>query len=345
MEELIDREAEFKRSKRRKNFAALALLSPYILIFLLFNFIPFIMGFVFSFMKYNPYMSGNNQFIGFTNYINLFDYSQPVSQTFWKSFATMLVFDLVMVPTLIIVPLALAYLVNMHPPGYKFFRAMLYLPSVISISIMGIVFGNMFAGTESGYINSLLNTKIEWLAGQPFAGDTLRWVVIFIASIWWQTGTNFVIFLGALRDVPKSLYEACEMDGGNRFRRIMHVMLPSIKPSVAICLFNTLISYLGLYGQPYVLNDISNSDVIVSPMMFIQHYLTGGVTYARLTGLICAAAIIFGIIVMLFGIAERRLMGERKRNDKFVAAYKLSQKDLKRGLLLRNSAQAAPEDR
>ena len=98
----------------------------------------------------------------------------------------------------------------MHPPGYKIFRAIIYLPSVVSVTIVGIIFGNMFASDSSGLINAWLNTDIKWLQGVPWAGDTLRWLVMFIASVWWQTGTNFVIFSGALRNVPKSLYEACE---------------------------------------------------------------------------------------------------------------------------------------
>lgn len=311
-----------RRNKRRENAVALALISPYMIIFILFTAVPFLLGFVFSFMRYNPYMSEENEFIGFLNYQNIFNFDLPISQSFWNSFGTMFVFVLVTVPVLIVIPLALAYLINMHPPGYKIFRAIIYLPSVVSITIVGIIFGNMFKGDSSGLINAWLGTEIEWLSGLPWSGDTLRWLVMFIASIWWQTGTNFVIFSGALRNVPKSLYEACEMDGGSRAHRIFYVMLPNIKSAVAICLFNTLIGYLNLYGQPYVLNGLDNESELVSPMMFIQHYLSGGIVYARQTGFICAAAIVFGLIVMFFGILQRLSMADRKRKGKRTAASK-----------------------
>lgn len=321
-------QSEMKKSKRRKNGVAIALLIPYVLIFLFFSVIPCVMGFVFSFMRYNPINPTKNQFIGFENYIRLFNFENSVSLKFWKSFGTMFLFDLVMVPTLIIIPLALAYLINLHPPGYKFYRAIIYLPSVISVSVMGIVFSKLFAEDGYGFFNGLFGTEIKWLSGKPFEGDFLRWVVIFIASVWWQTGTNFVILSGALRNVPKSLYEACEMDGGNRLQGILHVTLPNIKSSVGICLFNTLIGYLGLYGQPYVLHSIENSieQEIVSPMMFIQYYLKNA-SFVNMTGYICAAAIVFGIIVMIFGTIERKVMGERKRSDKRVRAYKQCKED------------------
>lgn len=316
--------AEQKKRKRQEALLALALISPFLIVFVLFTLIPFIMGFVFSFMRYNPYIPEQNQFTGLQNYINIFNLSNPISKLFWDSFLTMFVFDAVAVPLLIIIPLCLAYLINMNPPGYKIFRAIIYLPSIVSVTIVGIIFGNMFKGDESGLINAILGTKIEWLAGKPWAGDTLRWVVMLIASIWWQTGTNFVIFSGALRDVPKSLYEACEMDGGGRWKRICYVTLPNIRSAINVCLFNTLIGYLNLYAQPYVLNTYENEDIFVAPMMFIQKYLMGGMTYAKQTGYICASAIVFGLIVMAFSVAERRITAPRRkktRHSELCGAY------------------------
>lgn len=322
-----EKRAAQRRAKRKETLLALALISPYLIVFVLFTLVPFVMGFVFSFMRYNPYMSDENQFVGLTNYLNIFNFSLPISKTFWQSFTTMLVFDVVAVPCLIVIPLVLAYFINMHPPGYKIFRAIIYLPSVVSITVVGIIFGHMFANDSSGLINAWLGTEIKWLTGKPWAGDTLRWLVMLIASIWWQTGTNFIIFSGALRDVPKSLYEACEMDGGGRWRRILVVMLPNIKPAVAICLFNTLIGYLGLYGQPYVLNDATNENILVSPMMFIQKYLSGGIVYARQTGYICACAIVFGLFVMCFSVVERRISAGGKRKSRYAAACKAYYED------------------
>ena len=142
------KKAELKRSKRKQGMVAFALISPYLIIFILFTLIPVILGFGYSFMKYNPHNPTQNGFIGFDNYLNIFNFDLAVSKRFWASFSTMLVFDIVAVPVMTIVPLVLAYLLNMHPPGYKVFRAIIYLPSVVSISIMGIIFGNIFKGDD-----------------------------------------------------------------------------------------------------------------------------------------------------------------------------------------------------
>lgn len=323
--------AEKKRRSRNEALLAFAMISPFLIVFALFSVLPFLMGFVFSFMRYNPYFPEQNKFVGLQNYIAIFDFKNPISQTFWGSFSTMLLFDIVAVPLLIVIPLALAYLINMKPPGHKIFRAIIYLPSIISVTIIGIVFGNMFKGDSSGLINAWLGTEIDWLAGKPWAGDTRRWLVMLVASIWWGTGGNFVIFSGALRDVPKSLYEACEMDGGGRWRKICQVTIPNIRPAINICLFNTLIAYLNLYAQPYVFNTYENEDIIVSPMMFIQKYLMGGMTYARQTGYLCAAAIVFGAIVTVLGAMERKLFAPRRKkpvHTRACAEYQAARLDL-----------------
>jgi multiple sugar transport system permease protein len=234
----------------------------------------------------------------------------------------MLVFCLVAVPCLLIIPLVLAYFINMQPPGYKLFRAVLYLPSVLSITVIGIIFSCLFQGDEYGLINAWFGTNIQWLSGQPFEGDILRWVVILLVSIWWQTGKNFIILASALRNIPKSLYEACEMDGGNRWQLICRVTLPNIKPSLNLCLFTTLIAYLNLFGQPYVLYDAANQNTLVSPMLFIRYYLED-ITYASQTGYICACAIVFGLFVMLFSIIQQGITSDRKRTKKRGTEYSL----------------------
>lgn len=320
---LLDTEAlkksALKKSHRRENLAAMALISPYVIVFIVFALIPTVAGIVMSFMKYDPYDASVREFVGFNNYIALFDFTKATSKQFWSSFGTMLCFDLVAVPLLIIVPLFLAYFINMQPPGYKIFRAIIYLPSIVSVTVMGIVFGYIFKGDNSGLINAWFHTNVMWLYGKPWEGDILRWVVILIASLWWQTGTNFVIFAGALRNVPKSLGEACEMDGGGRLSVIRFVTLPSIRSSITICLFNTLIGYLGLYGQTYALCAPDNRSEMVSPMMFIQNFLMGGANYSVKTGFFCACAVVFGLIVMFISILDRVATADRRKKSRYAA--------------------------
>lgn len=247
---------EKAKSKRKQTLTALALISPFVIIFVLFTFIPVAMGFVFSFMRYNPYQPEQNGFIGFQNFINLFNPNVTMGKKFWESFLTMFAFDAVMVPTMIIIPFILAFFISQHPPGYKIFRAIIYFPSVVSISVLGIVFGNMFAGDSSGLINSIFGIEVRWMGGLPWENDFTRWFVMFIASIWWQTGSNFIIFSGALESVPKTLYEACEMDGGGAIKKIFTVSSSSRKiynnADNSVCFYRQL-------EQSFMASDIAGS--------------------------------------------------------------------------------------
>lgn len=321
---IIDKNLEQRRQTRKQYIKGFALISPYILIFVLFTIVPFVMGLTMSFMRYNPSNTAGNEFIGLQNYINLFDFNSIISKEYWTSFGTMFLFLAVIVPALILIPFGLAYLINLNPPGYKLMRAIIYLPSVISITVVGTIFVRIFAGDEYGLVNAILlkigaideNGSIHWLSGVPFDGDLLRWVVMFLVSIWWQTGTNFVIFSGALKDVPKPLLEACEMDGCGLWKKIIHVVIPSVKPSINICLFNTLIAYLSLYGQPSVLHaGAENMGEIVSPMMFIYKWLNT----PKITGYVCAAAVVFGLITVIVSSLEKKLMADRRKVTRYTA--------------------------
>ena len=303
-----------KKETMKRYGLAIAFISPFLILFLVYTIIPLFIGIGISFFKYNPYNPDAKEFIGFQYYIRIFS-GDVVSKTFWTSFGKTMLFAIVAVPCLILIPLGLAILINHKPPGYKVFRSIIYLPSVVSVSIAGVLFITIFGETDTSLINALLGTNIKFLTNEP-----LRWFVMLLLSIWWQTGTNFVILSAALRDVPKSLYEACEVDGGGKKSSFLHVTLPNIKGSLSLCIFNTLIGYMNLYGQPVAIHGSTNATNIESPMMLIQSWLTN-ITYANLVGYISAVAVFFGLIVMCFSLLERWLMsrekGGRKYEEKF----------------------------
>lgn len=302
---------------RQYGLTAIFLL-PYLILFIFFSVIPLAMGIGISFMNYNPYDSSTNAFVGFDNYVAIFTQGTAMNKLFWPAFWETMLFDIVAVPCLTIVPLLLATLINKQPPGYKLFRAILYLPSVVSITIVGIIFGSMFSSDALGLVNSLLGTEIDFLGT-----EWSRWLIILFVSIWWQTGTNFVIFSAALRDVPKSLYEACEMDGGGKLTKFFKVTLPNIKGSLGLCIFTTIIGYMGLYGQPVTLYGNGNAPRITdpqTPMIMIKMFLSES-AYASRTGMISALAVVFGIMIMIVSTLQRVVMREKKGGDRYARKF------------------------
>lgn len=135
MDEYAEKILERKKQRRREQLAAWLMILPYLLIFIVFTVVPVVMGTGFSFMRYNPYDSTENAFFGFQNYINIFNFSLPISKTFWKSFSTMLLFDVICVPILMMLSLLIAYFVNKKPPLYKFFRAIIFYRALFRLAL------------------------------------------------------------------------------------------------------------------------------------------------------------------------------------------------------------------
>lgn len=322
-----DKKKAYKRSMWRNQGLGMLFVIPFVLFFVLYTLVPLLMGVGLSFFEYNPNKPDQMTFVGFLNYADLFGTTNEsiaitFVQPFWESLLNTILFDLIAVPLLMIIPLMLAQLINYQPPGYKFFRAVLYMPVIVSITVAGMMFTSIFGESSTGLVNSLFGTNIKFLTDRGW-----RWFVMILLSVWWQTGTNFVIFSAGLRDIPKTLYEACEADGGGKASKFFHVTLPGLRGQIDLCLFSTLINYLNLYGQPSVIRDSTIYDTMFdSPMMLIQYSLKA---LPRWTGFICAMAVVFGLIVLAVSIAEKRLMNKQKGGhgyEKTFAAYKSVQK-------------------
>lgn len=294
---------------------ALVFVLPFLLFFVCFNLTPILMGVYLSLFNYNSAQPDAKQFVGINNYVNLFANNDILAQTFWPALGKTFLFAIVTVPIMLIVPLFLAILISWKPPGYKVFRSIIYLPCILSISTAGILFVSIFRGDQDGLFNAFFGTNINFLEEEP-----LRWFVMILLSIWWQSGTNFVILSAALKNIPKNLYEACESDGGGRLSSFVHVTLPGIKGSLGLCLFNTLIGYLGLYGQPVVIHGDINATNIETPMMLLQGWL-GDTTYSKLTGYLTAVGIVFGLFIMVASLIERKVMSIEKGGHRHENRY------------------------
>ena len=176
-------------------------------------------------------------------------------------------------------------------------------------------------------------TSIEWfnhtttLFGQQF---DYSWVVIFCLCLWGGWGGNFLILSAGLQNVPKHLYEAAAIDGCSTWKRIMNITLPGIKPQLILCLFTTIIGYLGLYGQNFFLTSggkgastVPGGGSTATIMYYIQDLVDPNKTFNRenLQGLAAAASIVFALIVGAISGIQMYLTSEKKTGTKISEAY------------------------
>ncbi|MCH3976775.1 MAG: sugar ABC transporter permease [Bacilli bacterium] len=294
--------AKSKIKKNIKKYGTVGLLlSPYLLAFIIFFIVPFFYGIFISFFKWDYFDPGSRVFLGFgtnSNYWTLLFSGSQRSLDFLNSIKNTLLFVVISVPLLIIIPLFIAILLDNEPKFYKVFRAIFFLPTVLSVTVVCLIFRWQF-DSNNGFVNGILNLfgldSVSWLNQQPFS-----WIAILVTTIWWTIGTNVVIFSAGLKDVDKQLYDAASIDGCGYFDSIIHVALPGIRNQLFLALFTSVISSFNLYGQSALLTEGGPEKSTTSATMWIYNLVfdtTKG-------GLAASAAIIFGFLILLVSVAQ-----------------------------------------
>jgi multiple sugar transport system permease protein len=242
----------FKGVKRRKKFIGsesfygYLFVSPMVIGFLLIMFFPLVYSIYLSFTDWQ--LLGDPNFIGIENYQRLVN-----DPDFWVVLKNTLIFTVGLVPINILMALLLALLLQRNLPGIGLFRTAIFIPVMTSIVVWSIIWKYMF-GTEEGFINQVL--AAIGIDGPAWLYDPdLAMGAVIVVSAMKNVGLNMVLFLAALQQVDKNLYEASYLDGANKVKQFWHVTLPMITPTVFLTLILTVIGSMKVFGQIYVMTN------------------------------------------------------------------------------------------
>jgi multiple sugar transport system permease protein len=304
---------EKKRQTAGKAASLLFFLGPYLFCFALFVIYPLIYGIILSFAKFDGTSLTPSGFVGWDNFVKVFT-NRVMIKDYWSAVWYTFRFELIIVPLCLIIPLFLALLVNVKPWGYKFFRACIYLPGIFPLTATGLILLRMFS-QNSGFINAFFNSNINW-----FGDPTLAWVMVGLFCIWGGIGGNFIIFSAGLENVDKTLYEAGEMDGVNVFQRIRYITLPGIRSQLVLCFFTTMIGYMNLYGQNYILtSNTPDQSAVMTAVYRIQNMLLGS---SKGYGLAAAMAVTLGAIIGFMSVLQMLSTREKKGGERHVKDFR-----------------------
>ena len=210
------------------------------LIFLLPNFLGFVVFIVYPVLK-SLYISffnwdglGTKEFIGLNNYISLLSDS-----TFKVSFWNNIHYTVVTVPLSIILGILIAMLMNVKLKGIQVYRVIYFLPQITSMVAIGIVWTTVLA--NYGPINQFLMTLGMENPPQWLSSTTWALISVEMVSIWRSMGYNAVILLAGLQGINVELYEAAKIDGAGAFRRFFSITIPMLSPTIFLCLVMQLI--------------------------------------------------------------------------------------------------------
>ena len=228
----------------KRDYQAYLYLLPWILGFVILQLYPFISSFVYSFNDYT--IGAKLDFVGMANYVRLF----TKDRDFWNSLKVTILFALYTVPAKVVLALLVAMFLNRNIRGINLVRTLYYIPSLFGGSVaIALLWRLMFM--DNGVFNSLL-ARLH-LGPVSFLGDT-RWALPTICLLEvWQFGSSMVMLLAALKNVPKELYEAAEIDGGGKLMKFWHITLPQISPILFFALLNQNIQQLQNFTSPYTI--------------------------------------------------------------------------------------------
>ena len=203
-------------------------ISPWLIGFVLFYLGPILASFYYSLTEWDLLTSP--EFVGMDNYVRLFT-RDPLAL---KAFKVTLVYTLIYVPLDLVFGLSLALLLNQKIRGVGVFRTVYYLPSVLS-GVAYVVMWMWMFNPQHGLINTLL--AYAGIQGPRWLLDPKWALSALIVMSLWGVGRSMVIFLAGLQDIPMVLYEAAEIDGATRWKKLWNVTLPLLTPSL---LFNLI---------------------------------------------------------------------------------------------------------
>lgn len=274
------------KGETRNLITGLLFVSPWLLGFLIWTLYPLASSLYYSFTRYDLVRPAI--WIGLDNFKEIFT-DDP---RFWTVVYNTFYYVGLSVPLGVVSAFLMASLLNTKLVLRSTFRAIFYVPSIVpavcSAMVWLFIYNNQY-GVINNFLRAMGRPIIPFLSSVEWAKPSL-----IIISLWAQ-GTAVVIFLAALQDVPRSLYEAATVDGANAFHRFWHITIPMCSP---IILYNLVMSLIGAFQtflMPYLL---TNGGPMASTEFYAMNLYRQAFEFFRM-GKACALAWIMAVLVAI----------------------------------------------
>ena len=253
---------------------------------LVFIIIPVMISFGFSFIDWD--LLTTPKFVGLLNYKEVF-----TDELFYKILGNTLVYALSTSVLGVIIPLALACIINSKIRGSEFFKTAYFLPFVTPMIVIAIVWQWIF-DPNIGLLNQLLQTNIRWLFDTDYAMGA-----VIVVSVWRLIGYNMVIFLSGLSGINQSLFEAARIDGASEFKIFKDITVPLLSPTIFFVVIITCISSFQVFDLIYMMTSGGPLD---STNVLVYAIYKNAFEYFRVGYASALAYVLFFIILILTGI-------------------------------------------
>jgi multiple sugar transport system permease protein/sn-glycerol 3-phosphate transport system permease protein len=286
----------------KKFFEAMLYLSPALILFLAFVFIPLFRSFEISVYITDP-IGRLAKFVGLQNYQRLFE-----TPNFMNSLKRTLLFILYTVPTTILVSLGLAVLGDLRLKGIAFFRMVFSITIAISGATASLMFLYIYHPTVGvNYLLSLVGiSNIPWLVSPQTA-----LLSVSLTTVWLQIGLNTVIILAAMQTIPEELYESAMIDGANSWNKFLHITLPMLSSTFFFLLVVDILSAFQTFTPIHIMTSggpLQSTNLLVYSI-YREFYFNGKFGFAAAQS-IMLFFIMLVLTILQFVFVERKVYYE-----------------------------------
>ena len=289
--------------RRRDARTGYCFIAPAVFGLVVFMLYPIIASFAIS--AYDWGMLTQSTFVGVQNYVNLFK-----DEIFQAALANTFRWVITYVPMSLLVSFILALFMDMPIRGNGFFRSLFYLPVVSPIVVVSLLFTWVY-NKEYGILNYLL---YHW-----FGLGTIGWLTdpnislfsVALMSVWKWAGYNMLIFLAALKGISESLYEAAEIDGITPWKKLIHIKIPLIMPSIYFVVLTCVIDAFQIFTEVYIMTQGGPG---YSTHTVVYYLWASAFRYSKM-GYACTIAVVLFAIIAVITVVQNKVLDKHVQYD------------------------------
>ncbi|MBP1990648.1 carbohydrate ABC transporter permease [Paenibacillus eucommiae] len=272
-------------------------ISPFFLLFIVFQLFPMVWSFFISFTEWNG--MGEAKQVGMKNYVTLYhDYM------FWDAVKNTFIYWVSAI--LLIIPLALliSVLLNYRKLRAKtFFKSVTFFPYVCAAVAMGLIFKMMF-DYNAGIINELFGffgaAPVEWMTS-----ISLSKIPVIVLNVWRNTPWFTMIILSGLLSIPEDYYESARIDGANSLQQFFKITLPSLGSILFFCFIILTVDSWNIFTEPFILKGPSTSNISMFQYMYENSFILFKFGYAAAIGYVLTM-ILFVLSILQFVLMRKQ---------------------------------------
>ncbi|MDX5476413.1 MAG: sugar ABC transporter permease [Bacillaceae bacterium] len=284
--------------KKKKISPYFLMVLPAVILFFAFHTFPVLQGIFYSFTNWKGY--GPWEFVGFRNYINVFQDSRALD-------AYMFTFKFAILSTVLvnIISLTIALGLNSQIKFKKTLRGVYFMPNILSILIVGFIFNYIFAIFVPSIAENLgINSLTASILGNP----DLAWLGIVVVAVWQAAAFNTILYLAGLATISTELYEASSIDGANKWQSFWKITFPLIAPFFTINMVLAMKNFLMVFDHIMALTGggPGRSTESISLLIYRGGFQGGEFAYQS------ANAVVYFIIIVTISVIQIRYLQKRE---------------------------------